>query len=142
MTMTTTVHDAVRPRSAHLPVGCDQSQQGSGSNIGGEGRGHEVLAQGDDEGDEEIVKFQEEDTEPIKVAPSPEMPSQEEIEEHQLDHIPYRSWCRYCLEGHGREDAHTQADERRCLPVISFDYLYMSRRGIFLRAEWQPKEGE
>ena len=36
---------------------------------------------------------------PKVVAPDPGQPTQKEIEEHRIDHMPFRSWCENC----GRE---------------------------------------
>ena len=64
----------------------------------------EVLA-GEDAGDEassqtgerEIVA-PEEETRPFKAMGRPEAPTQEEIDRHRIDHIPYRAWCPECVE--------------------------------------------
>ena len=35
----------------------------------------------------------EEDNAPRRTAPDPGEPTDEEIAEHRVDHIPYRTWC-------------------------------------------------
>ena len=49
-----------------------------------------------------------EDYEPMAVRTlvSPELPSQAEIDEHNVSHLPYRSWCRFCVMGRGKADFH------------------------------------
>ena len=43
---------------------------------------------------------------------SPEKPTQGEIDEHDLTHLRYRSWCPICAAAAGREDRHMRrADE-------------------------------
>ena len=37
-----------------------------------------------------------------KKLQEPKMPTRTEIEEHNLTHLPYRSWCRHCVRGRGR----------------------------------------
>ena len=37
---------------------------------------------------------------------TPEMPSREAVESHQLTHIPFALWCRACISGRGREAPH------------------------------------
>ena len=64
------------------------------------------------QGAEDIVS-QEPEVEPLKVLPTPVLPTQSEIDEHQVDHIPYRSWCRHCGEGFGSEDGHPCAGGRK-----------------------------
>ena len=86
--MMSTVREAVSPSQSHSNLGCDLPQRGRDDGVRGGEPGGEVLTQGDEKDDEEIVEFQEEDTEPWNVPPTPEAPTQEEIDRHQVDHIP------------------------------------------------------
>ena len=54
------------------------------------------------EGAEDIV----EQGEKAKPIPQPRRPTRREIEQHELTHIPYRSWCVHCVRGAGRSDPH------------------------------------
>ena len=40
---------------------------------------------------------------PKKVL-DPREPSAEERKEHELTHLPFRSWCRHCVRGRGEEE--------------------------------------
>ena len=40
---------------------------------------------------------------PKKVL-DPREPSAEERKEHELTHLPFRSWCRHCVRGRGKEE--------------------------------------
>ena len=74
--------------------------------------------------------------------PSPTLPSASEFKEHKLTHIPYRSWCDECVECFGREWGHHgdgQLEKRR-VPVVSMDYLFVTRKGIFARDEISDEE--
>ena len=43
----------------------------------------------------------------------------------------------------GREFGHHAADQgRRTVPIIGFDYMFITRRGVFERGEWEPVSGE
>ena len=60
----------------------------------------------------------------------PNQPTQKQIDEHrQASHIPYRSWCRWCVEGRGLHDQHPSGMELdkldKCIPCVSMDYLFM-----------------
>ncbi len=57
---------------------------------------------GEDDEEIEIGSEPNDDVEPMKVAPSPQMPSAAEVEEHRVSHLPFRSWCRECMEGKPR----------------------------------------
>ena len=63
--------------------------------------------------------------------PQPRLPSRQEVQEHELTHIPYRSWCVHCVRGAGRSDAHRrrarQDEEEReqDMTTWSIDYAFM-----------------
>ena len=63
----------------------------------------------------------------IKPLRAPEAPTIEEVEEHEAGgHCNYRSWCRACVAGRGRADAHTAADsDENALPTVAIDYGYL-----------------
>ena len=42
----------------------------------------------------------------VKPVLDPTLPSAAEAREHQLTHLPYRSWCPVCVRNRGREAAH------------------------------------
>ena len=41
-----------------------------------------------------------------KGSPIPIKPSQREIDEHELTHLPFRSWCAHCVRARTMEDKH------------------------------------
>ena len=75
----------------------------------------------DDEYDEEVICGQC-DNPPVKVAANPRMPTQREIDEHCVTHLPHRSWCDVCIKARGREDAHSSRKEKGAKPIIAMDY--------------------
>ena len=50
------------------------------------------------------------------------MPTQREIDEHCVTHLPHRSWCEVCIKARGREDAHASHKEKGTKPTIAVDY--------------------
>ena len=89
-----------------------------------------------------IVESKEEEVDVTKIVPTPYAPSQSEIDEHCADHLPYRSWCKQCVEGFGLQDAHQCHSGEPRVPIVSMGYMIPSQRGIFERSEWHPVEGE
>ena len=59
------------------------------------------------EGEEELNAEEVEEARPL---PNPVLPDQAEIDRHNIDHLPYRSWCRACVGGHGRALPHRRVD--------------------------------
>jgi hypothetical protein len=56
-----------------------------------------------------------------KVA-DPKKPKAEDIEELEKTHLPYRSWCRHCVRGRGREMPHQTSTEQPTLSEIHYDF--------------------
>ena len=50
-------------------------------------------AEDDIDGAQEPDELKAEDVQPCKTKQTPILPSQSEVEEHNIDHIPYRAWC-------------------------------------------------
>ena len=46
-----------------------------------------------------------------KIA-DPRKPKAEDIDEHEKTHLPYRSWCRHCVRGRGRQMPHQASTEQ------------------------------
>ena len=55
--------------------------------------------------------------------PSPQLPSQSLIDDQCITHMLYRSWCRECVEGRGRETAHSCVDQAgRSIATVALYY--------------------
>ena len=50
---------------------------------------------------EDFDEDPEEDAEPKKVSVDPGQPTQADIDDHNADHYPFRSWCEACVKGRG-----------------------------------------
>ena len=57
-------------------------------------------------------------------------PTRQEREDHEAaGHVPYRSWCRACVAGRGRSDAHSTAKtSHSAVTTIGIDYGYLEDR--------------
>ena len=42
--------------------------------------------------------------------PTPTTPTRKDKEEHEITHIPYRSWCEHYARGRGRHKSHKSRD--------------------------------
>ena len=47
-----------------------------------------------------------EEAHPVKIRPSPILPSPKEVDEHYATHCPYRTWCPVCVKASGHEAPH------------------------------------
>ena len=61
------------------------------------------------------------------VVTDPGMPTAKEIAEHEITHLPHRSWCAACVAGRSRDRPHKRLNHRdKCqVPTIVFDYGFM-----------------
>ena len=76
--------------------------------------------------------------EPRRALPDPGQPTQEEFEEHCIDHANYRSWCKFCVQARGRGEPHRhgrQCGRGRRVPCFQFDYLFATKNGKILSRE-------
>ena len=54
------------------------------------------------------------------------VPSSKEVEEHNLDHAVFRSWCPHCVKGRAESYGHRRREgELGGVPVGGVDYMYM-----------------
>ena len=61
---------------------------------------------------------------------------QSEIDDHCIEYFPYRSWCRWCVEGRGRETAHRLVDHvARSVAMIAFACVFAARQGCCAKEE-------
>ena len=51
-----------------------------------------------------------------------------------MDHFSYRSWCRHCVKGRGSGEQHRRGPPGD-VPIISADYLIVTKRGTFTTAD-------
>ena len=67
-------------------------------------------------------------------------PSEAEVEEHVLTHLPFRSWCPCCVEGQavGHKHEFTGRSREGEAPTISFDYMFMSERQEYNEGKGSP----
>ena len=54
-------------------------------------------------------------------------PSVEEVNNHNLTHIPFRSWCPFCVAGKAKDNPHFRVDQEDIdMNVIDMDYMFLS----------------
>ena len=61
---------------------------------------------------------------------SPSPPSRQEMLEHNISHMPFRSWCPHCVAGKAKANKHIHSGglEASETPVVSMDYMFMGDR--------------
>ena len=85
-----------------------ESEEGTGAGSSGDGLSHRV-AMGEDElnaDDDDYVDGEAEEGRAARGMPSPMVVSKQEKEQHELTHLPFRSWCSHCVRGRARNMMH------------------------------------
>ena len=74
---------------------------------------------------EQLEEDEEENHQAIKArgVTTPKQPTEQEIIEHNLTHMPFRSWCPICVQGKGKADAHQHRTSNK--PIIQIDFAYL-----------------
>ena len=67
-----------------------------------------------------------EDVEKPKSAKKEYLPTQEEVDNHEVCHWPYRSWCPSCIRGAAVNDPHRRHQPRPDIATIVLDYSFLS----------------
>ena len=55
-----------------------------------------------------------------KAMTMPTQPTPQEIQEHSITHMPYRSWCPICVQAKGRQANHPKQTSRQ--PIVQVDF--------------------
>ena len=117
------------PKTTQDVFGLDEVGEQDGD-LFGEAREDEADGQGD-----EISEGEVEDIAPKRVAPDPGMPSQAEVDEHEVDHVPYRQLCEEFVKGRGTGEPHGPSEGAHAMPVVEFEYLFCTNSQIYRREE-------
>ena len=75
----------------------------------------------------------------------PRQPSQQEKEEHEMTHLPYRSWCRHCIMVRRREEDYRKTmEEERQIPEMHLNYMFTrdEKEGKTLALSWLREKDE
>ena len=58
----------------------------------------------------------------------PQLPSQTEIDEYNMTHLPFRSWCRHCVRGRAESSPHLwQKPKELVTPELHADYCFLGK---------------
>ena len=104
-----------------LPAVEDQATVGEEENLEGE---EQSRSRGEGAEDED---FDGQPSAPRRVLPDPGQPTARQVDEHRIDHWPYRSWCKHCVEGRCTGEHHRGVPEERKSPKLCFDYLFFTK---------------
>ena len=82
-----------------------------------------------DPGAEEVIHAEEAETQAPRVPRAPRTPSQQEIDDHEVTHCPFRSWCEHCVRGQAKDDPHCAVSAEYAdssVVRVSMDYCFFT----------------
>ena len=109
----------------------------------GAGRCESLIAPTEEDvgGDDEVnVDGNGEEAERVKHATDPGAPTAVQVEDHRKTHIPFRSWCKWCVLGRGGGIQRRSSAGPSAVPIIGVDYFFLTKRGLFTRRELEYAE--
>ena len=68
------------------------------------------------------------EAQPARPGIVPVLPSEAEVEQHELTHLPFRSWCRHCVRAKGKESPHHESSPGG-VSKFATDYMFMVEDG-------------
>jgi len=79
-----------------------------------------------DLGDEDLEEEESGSLEAAKVKRmlDPKLPSQSEVDEHMMTHLPYRNWCEHCVKGRGRQMDHRRKQQKSEMVEFHMDFCF------------------
>ena len=83
----------------------------------------------------------EEEAEAPRAARDPGCPTEKQVEDHRLTHLPYRTWCKWCNLGRGRGLQRKQSPKSE-IPVVGIDYFFITAGGVKKRDELEYENNE
>ena len=78
----------------------------------------------EDQEDDEVSGPSEETRTPVKMN-DPHAPSQKEREQHEMTHLPFRSWCWKCVFGRGKEMPQRRNKDEKVMPEVHLDFMFL-----------------
>ena len=65
------------------------------------------------------------DVRKMKKMIDPKMPSKEEVEAHEMVHLPFRSWCNVCIAARSKDDPHHLRVITENCQEVHLDYCFL-----------------
>ena len=80
---------------------------------------------------QEPENYQEEEAQEARLNPHGVRPTCEEVEKHNATHLPFRTWCPFCVAGKAKNEPHYKSEEHKPMGVnvVSIDYTFMGEKG-------------
>ena len=65
-----------------------------------------------------------------RILPDPGQPTQKQLDDHRVDHLPFRPWCPECVAGRATGEQHIVRKDPKQISTFSMDYLYCTKSRV------------
>ena len=104
-----------------------EEEQGEDQSLEAEDAPPELVDEGPDE------DFECQECVAPRILPDPGLPTQKQLDDHRIDHLPFRSWCPECVAGRATGEQHIARKEEKQISTFSMDYLYLTKSRVVER---------
>ena len=59
----------------------------------------------------------------------PQHHSPEQVAQHELVHVPFRSWCKWCIIGQAPDELHKRGHSESTIPLVALTYRFLWKDG-------------
>ena len=101
-----------------------------------------------DENKEVMPIEEEEEGTKAKALRQPYQPTQKDIDEHELTHVPFRDWCVHCMKGRGQSNQHRSDQCKKmegeeitagAITTFSIDYMFYTKENELITKDEAAK---
>ena len=75
-----------------------------------------------------------------RILPDPGQPTQKQLDDHRVDHLPFRSWCPECVAGRATGEQHVARKDQKQITTFSMDYLYCTKSRVSKKEDLEDGE--
>ena len=90
-------------------------------------RARKVCGQEDESIEVELDEKIESGFRMVTKVQNPREPLKEERTQHEITHLPHRSWCRHCVRRRGKQMPHLQGAQETNMSVVHLDFAFLGR---------------
>jgi len=123
-----------------MPVEEEAGNQGEQQSQEAEVEPPDLVDEGPDEEALEEDDFACQECVAPRILPDPGQPTQKQLEDHRVDHLPFRSWCPECVAGRATGEQHVVRKDPKQIATFSMDYLYCTKSRVAKKEDLE--EGE
>jgi hypothetical protein len=125
---------------AAMPVEEEAVEQGENQSQEAEAEQPDLVDERQPEAEEAEEDFECQECVEPRILPDPGQPTQKQLEDHRVDHLPYRSWCPECVAGRATGEQHIARKDAKQISTFSMDYLYCTKSRVVRKEDL--KEGD